>query len=74
MNCFNSNIVVITTRKQLLISLDVAKNSGDQSERRSAVKDVKERIAPYDTYTQNIHNFKPNYTFNKCAVQDYFFF
>lgn len=70
MNCFNSNIVVIATRKQLLISLDVTKNSGDQSERRSAVTDVKESIAPYDTYTQNIHNFTPNYTFNKCAVQD----
>lgn len=63
--------MVIVTRKQLLISLDVTKNSGDQSERRSAAKDVKESIAPYDTHTQNIHNFKPNYTFNKCAAQDY---
>lgn len=70
MNCFNGNIVVIATRKQLLISLDVTKNSGDQSERRSAVKDVKESMAPCDTYTQNTHNFKPNYTFHKCAVQD----
>lgn len=64
MNCFNSNIVVITTRKQLLISLDVTKNSDDQSERRSAVK---EGNTPYDTDTWNIHNSKPNYTFNKCT-------
>lgn len=62
--------MVIATRKQLLISLDVTKNSGDQSERRSAVKDAKENIAPYDTHTQNRHSFNPNYTSNKCAVQD----
>lgn len=62
--------MVIATRKQLLISLDVTKNSGDQSERRSAAEDTKESIASYDTYTQNIHHLKPNYTFNKCAVQD----